>query len=187
MNARAPSDQRIRGTGAHAPPMPASGPPPRRLVAAALLAAAALAAGCLGPGADEPAPPFEVDTLDHGVWNLSAHAGQPVVLDFMATTCKPCNAQSRQLEEARAHHPEAAFLSLGVSAFDNESAMRDWKDRHNASWPHAPDAGYVATVYRVPTMPTIVVVGPDGRIQWRSSGRDVVSADTLDAKIAEAG
>jgi peroxiredoxin len=167
--------------------MAPTGPTPSRLQAAIALLAAAAVAGCLGVGTADEAPPFEVQTLDQGTWNLSDHRGEAVVLDFMATTCKPCNDQSRHLEETRQGRPDAAFLSLGVSSFDNETAMRDWKDRHNASWPHAPDARHVATAYRVHTMPTIVVVGPDGDVAWRSSGREVVDADALQAEIPEVG
>lgn len=156
-----------------------------QLLAAALLLAVPLA-GCLGPGASDPAPPFEVETATGGTWNLTAHRGLPVVLDFMATWCEPCNEQSIQVADARDRAPNASYLSLSFAPGDNASALRDWMDRHDARWPHA-QAPEVATAYGVTTIPTIVVVAPDGHIAWSSSGREVVDADTIVAKVQAAG
>lgn len=155
------------------------------LLAAAIVLAVPLA-GCLGPGASDPAPPFEVETADGGTWNLTAHRGQPVVLDFMATWCHPCNEQSTQVADARERAPNASVLSVSFDPNDNASALRDWKDRHDAPWPHA-TAPEVATRYGVTTIPTIVVVDADGRIAWSSSGREVVPADTIVARVQAAG
>lgn len=160
-------------------------PRPRSALAAAALALVVPLAGCLGPGAADRAPPFEVTTAQGGTWNLTAHEGEPVILDFMATWCEPCIDQSRNLAEARSRVGNASVLSISFDPGDNASALRDWKDRHDASWPHA-QAPDVATAYGVTTIPKIVVVAADGHIAWESSGRDVVPADTLVAKVEAA-
>lgn len=160
--------------------------PPARVLGLLALGLVLLAAGCLGPDASEPAPPFEVETAAGQTWNLSDHAGTPVVLDFMATWCHPCNDQSREVEAAREEAPEAAYLSLGVDPDENASDLRDWKARHGAAWSHA-SAPQVATDYGVTTIPTIVVVDADGRIAWTSSGREVVDSQTILAKLDGGG
>ena len=79
----------------------------RRAAALACLLAAGLALGCRVQQPDEarqPAPEFSLPDLDGESVSLASLRGKPVVLDFWATWCTPCQFQIPVLNEFYLRH-----------------------------------------------------------------------------------
>ena len=99
----------------------------RSLAALATIAVAATLAGCAGLGDDDdvslvpveersPAPAFRVPALDgSGEVSLADHAGRPVVLNFWASWCGPCQAEMPALVEFSRATPGVDVVGLAVT------------------------------------------------------------------------
>ena len=131
----------------------------------------------------EKAPDFTVTSIDGEPIALEAFRGKVVVLDLMATWCEPCSRQMEELNQLQAAYPrsQVVILSIGVDATESEQQLRDFKERHFASWRFALDSDDVGTKYDAQSIPTMAVIDKDGNLVWRHSG--VATFDTLKLRI----
>jgi thiol-disulfide isomerase/thioredoxin len=121
----------------------------------------------LKPG--DAAPDFEVKTLDGGSLRLADLRGKYVVLDFWATWCGPCRAETPHLKavyESYGKNPK--FAMLGLSLDKAVEAPRDYAKTEGIGW----QQGFLgdwskATLparYGVEGIPAIFLIDPAGKI-----------------------
>lgn len=101
---------------------------------------------------------------------LSDLQGTVVVLDFWASWCAPCRAQTPVLEEvAKAFGPELRVLGVGTS--DDRASIERFLQRNAHGYPSVYDDQDVAPeLYRVRNLPTLVVIAKDGTVRAVSTG-----------------
>ena len=118
-------------------------------------------------GAD--APDFTMpDTASNPV-SLNNFKGKYILLDFWASWCPPCRAESPYLIEAFATYRNRNFMILSVS-LDHEGAKEQWlkaiHDDH-LTWPQLSDLKYentAAKLYSVEAIPQNFLIDPNGKI-----------------------
>ena len=131
------------------------------------------AAGTVGsvPVAVRPAPPFSLTLLDGGQFDLAAARGKPVVVNFWASWCIPCEEEAAVLEQAsRAYRDRAVFI--GVNVQDTEPLARDFLRRFRVTYPNGRDAtGAIAVEYGMSGVPETYFVDRDGRLvaKWQGA------------------
>jgi cytochrome c biogenesis protein CcmG, thiol:disulfide interchange protein DsbE len=144
------------------------------VVAAVLLAA--LAWGLLHPAnpataslLGRAAPDLVVEKLDGGQVKLSELRGRPVVLNFWASWCTPCQSEAETLRQAaESRSPAVAFL--GVDFRDAPDAARAFQDQHRLPYPVGPSAGGIPAAYRVTQPPATFFIDHDGVAVARFDG-----------------
>lgn len=119
-----------------------------------------------GPPTSGPAPDFTLTDASGEEFVLSEQQGQTVVLNFWATWCGPCVSEIPELSEFHAMHPEVAMLGVSVDEGTRSRVVYRKAEHFGATYPIAHDAsGLVGGTYAITTLPTTVVVDPDGQIR----------------------
>jgi len=112
------------------------------------------------------APPFEVPGYDGRPVRLEEYRGHPVVLNFWASWCVPCQQEARNLESAYEIFRSQGVVFVGVDLqADTWGESRRFLHKYGITYPQGRDeTGVVGRTYRVTSIPTTYFIGPDGRV-----------------------
>ena len=150
---------------------------PIRIATRALLALGlilTIAAPSLADPAEQGAvaPDFTLKTLDgEREMTLSDLRGGVVYIDFWASWCGPCRRAFPEVKSLYSEYGGDDFEVLAVSLDRTTPPAIKFFDKQEAAFPGLHDAGgLVARQYGVQSIPTAIIVGPDGKIAKRMTG-----------------
>jgi peroxiredoxin len=160
------------------------------LVASLLLAACAHAPEPPPPSSPSPLlggemPAFRRPTLQGATFDSAAVAasGRPMVVDFFAAYCRPCQRTLPALEALHAARPDIGIV--GISLDDVPESAAHVIDRHHLTFPVVHDGGHVlAGRFRVVDLPATFVADARGRIVWVADPQLAGSEDALARAVA---
>lgn len=135
-------------------------------VAIALGVAVYLMIGWLSPSMELPeeAPPISVKTLDGTAWSLEQHAGKTVVLNFWATWCGPCKKEIPDFSRFADDHPDVPVIGISLDEKLSPAQLKAKSKALGVRYPVARFTQEIASDYDVRTLPTTVIVKPDGNV-----------------------
>lgn len=112
------------------------------------------------------APPLEAVDLNNHAVSLAALRGHPVIVNFWATWCGPCVAETPLLQSTYgAHHKDGLYI-IGVAAPEPLADLASWRTRFGVTYDLVTDStGQINTLYRVRGLPSSVFITRDGTIQ----------------------
>jgi peroxiredoxin len=158
----------------------------RRRTGAALLAAALVGLGALAAhghdhewhqlNLDRPPPglrppDFALPGVDGQTVRLGALRGRPVLLNFWATWCAPCEMEMPALERLHRRQGPGGVRVVAVNFKEPPARIRDFARQRDLSFPLLLDAdGAVFARYRVETLPFTLLLTRDGEIVAAAEG-----------------
>jgi len=121
----------------------------------------------LKPGAS--APDFTIGTPDGKSVRLSDFKGKYVVLDFWATWCPDCRADVPRLKEIHKAYASDSVAFLSVSFDTDKDKWTSYIRDNGMDWAHGSELKKwkettVSSLYYVKWIPSIYLIGPDGKV-----------------------
>ncbi len=101
--------------------------------------------------------------------SLADYRGKVVVLDFWASWCPPCRAAIPSMERLHQVYSARGLVVIGVNVNDTVDPYAFMKGM-GANYTILPNGEEAARAYGVKGIPTLVIVGKDGKIRYQESG-----------------
>ena len=136
----------------------------------------------------DTAPGFELTTLSGETFNLEAHRGKIVLINFFATWCPPCREELPYLEKQifQAFDPEKLAVVV-IGREEDDKIIQPFVDKHGYTVPFAGDPEMVAySQYASRFIPRNFVIGPDGTVLYQSQGYEPHEFEEMVKLIEEA-
>lgn len=118
----------------------------------------------------KPAPAFTLKSFDGKPLSLADLRGQVVLLDFWGTFCIPCVNALPELQALHAKNASRGFAVVGVTVDDRAAMVAKATSRAKVTYPIVQATPAVWSAYKVNALPSLVLVGRDGRIVKRFGG-----------------
>jgi peroxiredoxin len=153
-----------------APPAPRVGPPatgraPRRSGRGLSLDDAIRELTLIRSPRHQAARDFTAPLHGGGRFQLSAHRGQVVLVNFWATWCAPCREEMPSMERLWRQHRDDGLLLLAVSLDADARLVGPFVAEHRLTFPVALDPALeVANLYGVRALPASFVVDRQGNL-----------------------
>lgn len=118
----------------------------------------------------KPAPKFTLSTFAGKKVSLDQFRGNVVLLDFWGTFCVPCVNALPELQALHAKHAARGFSVVGVTVDERRTMVEKAVTRAKVTYPIVQATPEVWGAYKVNSLPSLVLVGRDGRIVKRFGG-----------------
>jgi peroxiredoxin len=141
------------------------------------------------------APDFPATTPDGKTVHLSDYKGKPIVIDFWATWCGPCQQSMPHLNKVYKQVKDKDVVVLAVCVADTKEAYDKWVTTNKTTYdfPTAYDpAGRDVknssiALYHVSGIPTQFVIDKDGKIAASTVGYGGEDDHKLEAALVKLG
>ncbi len=110
---------------------------------------------------------YRLTDLDGNVVRLADLRGKGVWLNFWASWCPPCQAETPVLRDLAERYGDEGLVVVGISVQETTAAdVAEYAERYQLGYTIAPDlSGHIYRLYRPPGLPTQVFIGPDGAVR----------------------
>jgi thiol-disulfide isomerase/thioredoxin len=126
-------------------------------------------------------PALALKDLDGRERSLADYRGTVLLVNFWATWCEPCRDEMPSMGRLRTQLAGHPFDVLAVNYGESATRVRDFVTKERLDLTVLLDAGQnTARAWRVRTLPSSFLVGPDGRVRYSVVGElDWARDDTV--------
>jgi thiol-disulfide isomerase/thioredoxin len=133
------------------------------------------------------APDFALKDFDGNEVTMDSLRGQVVLLDFWATWCGPCKAAMPTMQKLADEYKDRGAVVLGVNTMENDPATaKKYMESKNFTYGCVVRGDGLAQMYDVRAIPTLVLIGKDGKIRSIEVGLADPSGESLRKAIDDA-
>lgn len=130
-------------------------------------------------GANLPGSPDNAVALPAERLKLESLRGHPVILDFWATWCGPCQMEAPVVNAIGQRYKDRGLAVVGVNTSDEDGLAAQFIKAKHLAFPVVYDEGNtIAKKYGVTNLPTLIVISKTGKVVAIRTG--VTSDSALD-------
>jgi thiol-disulfide isomerase/thioredoxin len=140
-------------------------------LAAGFAFAPRLTQGCTKSIGTEDAPDFTANVVANPLvpaqskMTMSALRGQPVIIDFWATWCGPCRAESPIVNGISQRFKDKGLVVIGMNTSDSDGLAAKFASKMGLTFPILYDENNsIANKYHVENLPTLIVISKEGKM-----------------------
>ena len=136
------------------------------------------------PASSKQAIPFSMRSFDGKEVSLEGFKGKPVVVNFFASWCGPCQLEAPALRDAWGEFGDRVeFVAVAID--DSEEGARGFVSEFKLKFTTGLDStGEIAKAYEIYAIPKTYVIDRTGLVLYEHSG--VITKEILDAAIKRA-
>jgi thiol-disulfide isomerase/thioredoxin len=134
------------------------------LVLAALAVAGCGSSAGASSGGSGVAQTLTGSTLKGGTFDLATVKGKPVVVNFFASWCGPCNQEAPEVVAFAKAHPDVQVV--GVATNDKPFDSQSFANKYGITYPVVMDLdGSIGNAWGVTGIPTTFFIDKSGNVQ----------------------
>ncbi len=133
------------------------------LVALAVLAACS-GGSHVGIAPGDVAPAWTDQLAGGGSLTFASLHGKPVYLNFFATWCPPCNAETPWIEQFSKKYATRGLNVIGIDMEEKAAAADRFRAKYHLTYPVAVDAGTLENLYDINGLPVHIFIARNGTI-----------------------
>jgi cytochrome c biogenesis protein CcmG/thiol:disulfide interchange protein DsbE len=137
----------------------------------------------------KPAPDFNLPLLQDGgkKLDLAGFKGKPVVINFWASWCDPCNREAPLLQGSWPDLQAQGVELVGIDGGETASQGIQFIQKYGVTYTSIADTigGNTSLAYGVTSMPETFFIGRDGKVAARWTGQ--IDAKSLQMELAKIG
>ncbi len=139
--------------------------------------------------AGDAAPDFKLTDFAGKEWTLGSLKGQVVLLDFWALWCGPCKRAMPAIQKIHEDYKSKGVTVLGVNTWERDAdGAKKFLETKGFTYPSLTKGDDLAGSYGMSGIPTLVVIGKDGKIAMIEVGLgpdgDTKLRSAIDAALA---
>jgi thiol-disulfide isomerase/thioredoxin len=119
----------------------------------------------------EVAPDWNLNDPAGQTHTLSEYRGKVIVMDFWATWCEPCKEIMPRMEKLYERYRDKDVVVFGINSWEQKDAVA-FMQKKRFAYPLLLKGEQIADSYRVTILPSIYMIGFDGRIIYSYVGVD---------------
>jgi cytochrome c biogenesis protein CcmG, thiol:disulfide interchange protein DsbE len=110
------------------------------------------------------APLFSLPDLEGRVWNLADHRGKVVLVNYWATWCPPCRAETPSLVKLADELGPRGLQVVGISLDDAKDVIPPFVAAYKVSYPILFPQEGLSSGIQVHSIPTTLLIDKQGRV-----------------------
>jgi len=138
--------------------------------------------------AGESAPNWKLSDPQGNEYSLSDYQGKIVIMDFWATWCGPCEAVMPDIQKLHEKFRSRGVVVLGISIWESGNPAA-FMNKKGFTYQLLVNGDNIAEEYRVRGIPTLYVIGVDGKILYGEVGARAdtyrIIADIIEKHLKE--